>query len=346
MTTTPESRDSAIRHVVQKCNLLPGATTWNAAEFMYDLLAAAPAAPAPEPVASGVWPETLAEHLAERHKHLMLEREREAFHAAQSGDKSRQSIASTESERHRAVYHAMCLIVSDENKRGPAIPRAENCGRYLAEGNDGRLFYLNHANTWQECPNFLASPPAPVAASAVDDLPFRRRDIERGLILFRTSSNAHGSINFVSLASKVDALPQPAKNELANLMRNIAQGLSPIAATPSSPNPVADNPAADRVVNAPRVRELVWTDLGNGTSFRALLPIIGSVRVEPYGCCGWWEVLWSMPGMCDKLIPDVFDNPEDAKAAAQSDYERRVLACLEPGRGWRDPSPPAAEGQS
>lgn len=35
------------------------------------------------------------------------------------------------------------------------IPRADNCGRYLAECNDGRLLYLNHANTWQECPNFI-----------------------------------------------------------------------------------------------------------------------------------------------------------------------------------------------
>lgn len=42
--------------------------------------------------------------------------------------------------------------------QGQMIPRNENCGRYLAEGNDGRLFYLNHADTWQECPNFIAAP--------------------------------------------------------------------------------------------------------------------------------------------------------------------------------------------
>lgn len=103
--------------------------------------------------------ETLAENLAERHKHLMLEREREAFNAAQSGDKARQSIASTESERHRAVYHAMCLVVADQAKR-EMIPRAENCGRYLAEGNDGQWYYLNHANTWQgyQGPSFQEDP--------------------------------------------------------------------------------------------------------------------------------------------------------------------------------------------
>jgi len=36
-----------------------------------------------------------------------------------------------------------------------SIPCAPNTGRYLAETNDGRLLYLNHANEWQECPNFL-----------------------------------------------------------------------------------------------------------------------------------------------------------------------------------------------
>lgn len=37
------------------------------------------------------------------------------------------------------------------------IPRAENCGRYLAECNDGSLMYLNHADTWQGCPNFITN---------------------------------------------------------------------------------------------------------------------------------------------------------------------------------------------
>lgn len=78
------------------------------------------------PARAEAWPQSLAEHLAERHKHLMLETEREAFQAAQSGDKARQSIASTESERHRAVYHAMCLIIADEAKRS-ASPSAEEC---------------------------------------------------------------------------------------------------------------------------------------------------------------------------------------------------------------------------
>lgn len=64
-----------------------------------------------------------------------------------------------------------------------------------------------------------------------DDLPFRRNDVKRGLILFRTSNNAHGYTNFVSLTSKVDALPQVAKDELATLMRTIAEELSPRSST-------------------------------------------------------------------------------------------------------------------
>lgn len=67
-----------------------------------------------------------------------------------------------------------------------------------------------------------------VAAALSDDLPFRRDDIMRGLILFRTSNNAHGYTNFVSLTAKVDALPQVAKDELATMMRNFADQLSPV----------------------------------------------------------------------------------------------------------------------
>lgn len=88
--------------------------------------------------------------------------------------------------------------------------------------------------------------------------------------------------------------------------------------------------AAAPYMSGVKVKQLEWGELNEGKTFRALLPIIGSIRVEPYGVCGWWEVLWSMPGQCDKLVPDVFDTPEEAKAAAQADYEKRVLSALEP----------------
>lgn len=64
----------------------------------------------------------------------------------------------------------------------------------------------------------------------VNDLPWHVQDIQRGLILFRTSNNAHGSINFESLTSKVDALPLEAKQELADVMRSLAESICPRAA--------------------------------------------------------------------------------------------------------------------
>lgn len=37
------------------------------------------------------------------------------------------------------------------------IPRVNNCGRYIAERNDGTLLYLNHGNTWQGRDNFISA---------------------------------------------------------------------------------------------------------------------------------------------------------------------------------------------
>lgn len=37
----------------------------------------------------------------------------------------------------------------------PPIPPVQNAARYLCETSDWRLLYLNHANEWCQCPNFL-----------------------------------------------------------------------------------------------------------------------------------------------------------------------------------------------
>jgi hypothetical protein len=52
-------------------------------------------------------------------------------------------------------------LSASEAKAGNTIPSVENCGKYLAECNDGRLLYLNHANEWHECPNYLKAPTPP-----------------------------------------------------------------------------------------------------------------------------------------------------------------------------------------
>ena len=63
--------------------------------------------------------------------------------------------------------------------------------------------------------------------------PFRASDIERGLILLRTSSNAHGYTNCVVLTDRIEKLPAKGRQELARMMRNIAteiDGPSPLQA--------------------------------------------------------------------------------------------------------------------
>jgi hypothetical protein len=64
------------------------------------------------------------------------------------------------------------------------------------------------------------------ARDAKARLPWRERDIQRGLILFRTSNNAHGYTNYSALSGKIDALPQAARDELSAIMVNMALGYS------------------------------------------------------------------------------------------------------------------------
>lgn len=64
-------------------------------------------------------------------------------------------------------------------------------------------------------------------SDTTDSLPWRRSDIERGLILFRTSNNSQSYTNHSTLSAKVDALPDCAKHELAAMMVNMATSLDP-----------------------------------------------------------------------------------------------------------------------
>lgn len=50
---------------------------------------------------------------------------------------------------------AACRYCSGTGADPDTLPRHANAGRYLAEINDGTLAYLNHANEWQACPNFI-----------------------------------------------------------------------------------------------------------------------------------------------------------------------------------------------
>ncbi len=63
-------------------------------------------------------------------------------------------------------------------------------------------------------------------ADITDKLPWRMRDVQRGLILFRTSNNAHGYTNYSAKPEVIDELPQAARDELAAIMTNMAIGYS------------------------------------------------------------------------------------------------------------------------
>ena len=64
-------------------------------------------------------------------------------------------------------------------------------------------------------------------------------------------------------------------------------------------------------------KQLEWEMLSeSGQFYRANAPLFGSVRVENYG--GGFNVLWSVPGYCDTLVPGRFVSAELAQAAAQA----------------------------
>jgi hypothetical protein len=56
---------------------------------------------------------SLLEHLIERNRNLAKARELEAETAAQNGDRTRQSISSTEAARHSAVWHELRLVLDE-----------------------------------------------------------------------------------------------------------------------------------------------------------------------------------------------------------------------------------------
>lgn len=70
----------------------------------------------PTDAAGAIRSVSLARHLADRHRGLMLARTREAEVAAGDGDRARQSLASTEAERHREAYSALMLVLAEVDR--------------------------------------------------------------------------------------------------------------------------------------------------------------------------------------------------------------------------------------
>lgn len=100
---------------------------------------------------------------------------------------------------------------------GPAIIGQEAVVRPLRDMSDRRVVGLQ----------WFGKDPPPASGSQNENLPWSQKELEQGLILFRTSNNAHGFTNVSILSEKVDNLPLPAKRELANIMVNVALGLDP-----------------------------------------------------------------------------------------------------------------------
>jgi hypothetical protein len=73
------------------------------------------------------------------------------------------------------------------------------------------------------------------------------------------------------------------------------------------------------------VKPLAWEKIGPHHA-KALLPLFGNIRVESWG--GPFQVVWSVPGMCDTFTAGKFESMDDAKSAAQSDYATRIISAL------------------
>ena len=77
----------------------------------------------------------------------------------------------------------------------------------------------------------------------------------------------------------------------------------------------------------PQVKPLVWVcSLTMPPTFASQAPLFGRIRIEDWG--NGYEVLYSIPGFCDTFMPGTFRTSDDAKAAAQADYTRRILDAL------------------
>jgi hypothetical protein len=78
------------------------------------------------------------------------------------------------------------------------------------------------------------------------------------------------------------------------------------------------------------IKPLEWEDIGSGFS-RARAPLFGNIRVEKYGAR--FNTCYSLPGYADTFAEGDFSTAEDAKAACEAEYQRRMLSALAPQAG-------------
>jgi hypothetical protein len=97
----------------------------------------------------------------------------------------------------------------------------------------------------------------------------------------------------------------------------------------SNPLP-ADLELADAILDAlpGMIPDLRWEHVG-GYHYRAPAPLFGNIRIESY-TEGKFDLVWSVPGFCDVLVPEGFYTAEAAKAAANAHHR----AAIAKAAGW------------
>lgn len=78
------------------------------------------------------------------------------------------------------------------------------------------------------------------------------------------------------------------------------------------------------------IKPLEWEDIGSGFS-RARAPLFGNIRVEKYGAR--FTTYYSVPGYANTFAEGDFSTAEDAKAACEAEYQRRMISALAPQAG-------------
>lgn len=121
-------------------------------------------------------------------------------------------------------------------------------------------------------------------------------------------------------------------------MRKFAR-LASLSVATTPPLEETEGPVKTPSAVAVKVKPLEWIAIDGGNAFRAPALIFGWIRIETY-TLNSWQVQWSVPGICNILLPSVFDTPDEAKAAAQADYEARIRSALsaqvQDVAGWQD----------
>lgn len=82
-----------------------------------------------------------------------------------------------------------------------------------------------------------------------------------------------------------------------------------------------------RVPQPVKIRPLEWEKLGYGF-FRAPAPLFGNIRVEHYG--DEFTVSYSLPGYSNTFAEGAFGTEEQALAAAEAEYQKRMASVVMP----------------